>query len=117
MRIFVLVLMGWALMTLVSAVAAQGATGASAAFTSKDSVVGKAMSLVKEGNLNGAEVVLKDEKAQDSRAVEEALEIIQRIRREYSLDAFELLTKLRKSIPDATAADVQKWTKSGELGY
>jgi hypothetical protein len=96
-------------------------TGASLAFTSRDPVVLKAMDLVKSGKSQKAETLLRaaDNRADPEalRAREEALEIIRRTRYEYSLTAPELLAKIKKDIPDATARDVERWAKNSAARY
>ena len=42
------------------------------------------------------------------------VDIIRRTRFEYSLDAAGLLAKVRKSIPDATAKEVERWAKDSK---
>ena len=88
----------------------------SAAFTSRDPVVVSAMDLVKAGSFQKAEDLLRAaDQAGDPealRARQEALEIIRRTRFEYSLDEAGLLAKVRRSVPDATAQDVQRWAKN-----
>ncbi|HOX57553.1 MAG TPA: transglutaminase domain-containing protein [Candidatus Paceibacterota bacterium] len=104
----------------LTALAAE-APAASTAFTSRDPVVLKALALVKAGKFHRAETLLS---AADSRADAEALrarqetsEIIRRTRIEYSLDAAGLLAKIRRSIPDATARDVERWAKASAARY
>ena len=90
-------------------------TGASIAFSSQDAVVVKARTLVDAGKFKQAESLLaaKDAKAGAAalRARSEYADLIRRMRVEYSLDAAELLAKIQKSIPDATAKDVARWTQ------
>jgi transglutaminase-like putative cysteine protease len=97
---------------------AQEAPGASAAFTSKDPTVVKAVSLLKEGKLKeGEEVLAAAPESSDAhviRARDEAKEIIRRTRREYSQSSNEMLAKVKRSVPDATADDLARWTKAGE---
>ena len=96
-------------------------TGASAAFTSRDPVVLKAMGLVKSGKFQKAETLLRAADSQADpealRARAEALEIIRRTRYEYSLTAPELLAKIKKDIPDATARDVEGWARDSAARY
>ncbi len=51
------------------------------------------------------------------REAEVALEILRRIRLDFSLSANELLAKLRKSIPDVTPDDIDKWRQAGGLQF
>ena len=105
----------------LSPVFAAEPTGASTAFTSRDPIVLKALDLVKSGKFQQAEVLLRAAEspgdADALRAREETLDIIGRTRFEYSLDEAGLLDKVRKSIPDATARDVQRWTKDSSARY
>ena len=94
---------------------------ASAAFTSRDPVVLKALGLMKSGKFQKAEALLgaADSKADAEalRARRETLEILRRTRIEYSLDAAGLLAKVRKSVPDATAQEVERWAKQSAARY
>jgi transglutaminase-like putative cysteine protease len=93
----------------------------SAAFTSRDSVVREAVNLMKSGQVRQAEALLRatngvvDAEALHARL--ETLEIIRRTRVEYSLDEAELLAKIRKVIPDATAEEARKWAKDSAARY
>ncbi|MEJ0088555.1 MAG: hypothetical protein WDM80_02155 [Limisphaerales bacterium] len=55
--------------------------------------------------------------ADSLRARAEAAEIIRRTRIQYSLDADGLLAKVRKSVPDATAADVERWARESKVRF
>ena len=105
----------------LSPVFAAEPAAASAAFTSRDPVVLKALDLVKSGKFQKAEDLLRaaggpgDTEA--FRARTETLDIIHRTRFEYSLDEAGLLAKVRKSIPDATAREVQRWAKASSARY
>jgi hypothetical protein len=76
---------------------------------------------VKSGKFQKAEDLLRAADrpgdAEALRARKEALDIIHRTRFEYSLDEACLLAKVRKSVPDATAQDVQRWAKSSSARY
>jgi len=69
------------------------------------------------GEFAEAEKLLRDAAADpDAPATDDvgvALEILRRIRLDYSLSPDEMLTKLRGSIPDATAEDVDRWRQQG----
>ena len=95
--------------------------GASAAFTSQDPVVLKALALVNSGKFRQAGILLnasdRDGSAEAFRARFEVLEIIRRTRYEYSLDAAGLLAKVKKSVPDATAAEVERWANDSRARY
>lgn len=94
---------------------------ASAAFTSKDTVVRKALALMDSGKFQKAEALLRStDRPGDTEALRargEALEIIRRTRIEYSLDAPGLLAKVRRSVPDATAREVERWAKDSAARY
>ncbi len=96
-------------------------TAASLAFTSKDLVVVKAQELLESGRFKEAEEVLAanvDQGAPDARRARlETLDIIHRMRIEYSLDAEALLAKVRKSIPDATAQEVERWASASRARF
>jgi transglutaminase-like putative cysteine protease len=90
-------------------------SGASSAFTSQDPVVTRAFALLETGRFNEAEALLatssRTEDPTALRARTETADIIRRIRVEYSLDAAGLLANVKKSVPDATASDVDRWAK------
>ena len=96
-------------------------TGASAAFTSKDPVVLRALALMRSGKFHKAEDLLSAEDSQGDaeslRARRETLEILRRTRIEYSLDAPGLLAKVQESVPDATAREVERWAKQSGARY
>ncbi len=96
-------------------------TAASLAFTSKDLVVVKAQGLLKSGRFKEAETILAanvDQGAPDARRARlETLDIIHRMRIEYSLDAEALLAKVRRSIPDATAQEVERWARASRARF
>jgi hypothetical protein len=101
------------IMLATSASLAEEPTGASLAFTSNDPAVLKALALMDEGKFAQAEHMLQSMNL-ETPARDETEEIIRRLRIEYSQDADELLAKLQKSIPDVTAADLERWTKAGQ---
>lgn len=96
-------------------------TGASLAFTSKDPVVLQATDLMKAGQFKEAEALLAASTnagaPEAQRARGETLDILHRIRFEYSLDAEGLLAAVRKSVPDATAAELERWTQESHSRY
>ncbi len=96
-------------------------SGASLAFTSHDEIVLQARKLFDAGKFSQAEQLLtasSNGTAADAlRARTETAEIIRRTRIEYSLDADGLLAKVRKSVPDATAADVERWTSESNARF
>ena len=93
--------------------------GAAAAFTSRDPVVLQALDLMKSGQYQQAEQLLgKSDQGADAealRARQETAEIIRRTRAEYSLDPAGLLAKVKRSVPDATAADVERWAHDAQI--
>jgi len=122
-------------------------SGASAAFTTHDPLVLRARQLADEGKFfearailtqkdasgdgrepatrdraprSGHDLAAKDRAAndpRDPRAREEMLDILDRTRAQYALDGPALLARLRESIPDASAADLERWRASGEAQY
>ncbi len=99
-------------------------TAASLAFTSTDAKVLAALKMLESGDFRKAEESLTA-RAQNEpsvsmealRAREELVDIIGRIRFEYSLDAVGLLAKIKKSIPDATAEDVERWASDSSARF
>lgn len=94
---------------------------ASLAFTTRDAVVMKAHQLISTGAFKEAEslIVANTNKVSGEalRARSETLEIIRRTRFEYSLDLEELLAKVRKSVPNATAKEVKRWARESRARY
>jgi len=96
-------------------------SGASLAFTMKDSVVTQALELMNSGKFSAAETFLAantnkiSEEQFQTRS--EALEIIRRTRYEYSLDADALLAKVKEIVPDATAAEVARWASESKARF
>ena len=78
-------------------------------------MVRNALALMNAGQFQKAEALLeKADRPGDAatlRARTEAREILRRTRIEYSLDAPGLLAKVRRSVPDATAAGVERWAR------
>ena len=79
--------------------------GASLAWTSMEPRVVEARGLVSRGQLTKADQLLANDK---SDAADEMREMIQRFRREYDTDEAGMLKKLKASIPDVSAADLQR---------
>ena len=111
---------------LIAGIAGEGAaanepTGASLAFTSKDKVVLQALDLVQAGKFKEAEALLAANASQGApealRARNETTDIIRRIRFEYSLEAEGLLAKIRTTVADATAEEVERWAKESGARY
>src|SRR5690349_1093009 len=90
--------------------------GAALLWTSTDPLIVRARELVTAGQLKEAERLLRQAATnQANAAIDESLETISRIRHDYSLTTAEIINKLRSSVRDLTAADVERWTKSHEL--
>ncbi len=96
-------------------------SGAAELFSSDEPVMVRVRQCLADGRLHEAEGILQaEQKAGDPRrkqAAEDGLEIIRRIRRDYRLELPALVDRLRKSIPDVTAADVEKWRAAGEVQH
>ncbi len=94
---------------------------ASTAFTSRDPVVHKALALMGSGKFTAAETLLKTEAAKTDgetlQARRELVEVLRRTRLEYSLEAPALLAKIRKSIPDASLKELERWAKESRARY
>ncbi len=88
-------------------------TGASLAWTSTDPAIVQARELINTGELAKAEALLRGHSS-DTAAVE-TLEIIRRIRQDYSLTAADMLKKLQPSIRELTTDDISRWTQTREL--
>ena len=95
--------------------------GASMAFVSKDPVVLKALDLMKLGKFKQAELLLAEKHSKAApeafQARDELVEIMRRTRFEYSLDPAGLLAKIKKSVPDATAQEVERWAQDSLARY
>jgi transglutaminase-like putative cysteine protease len=79
----------------------------------------KIQQLIADGSYADAEKLLKSQIADPSAPVTSdaaiQLEILSRTRQDFSLTADNVLDEIKKSIPDATAADVERWTKANDL--
>ncbi|MEY2428264.1 MAG: hypothetical protein QOJ40_1149, partial [Verrucomicrobiota bacterium] len=88
---------------------------ASHAFTSKDPVVLHALDLMKAGKFKEGERALAASDGRNDpealRARNETIEVIRRTRLQYSLDMDGLVAKIRTSVPDASAKEVERWAK------
>jgi transglutaminase-like putative cysteine protease len=104
-----------------AALADPTATGASAAWTSDDPIIRRAVALVRDGKFADAASLLAAEQSRlDSDAAvarDELVEVIRRTRREYSQDAAAVLKEVKKLIPDATAGDIDRWRATGALQH
>lgn len=87
----------------------------------RESVLQRAAQAMTEGHFAEAEALLAPLIIDpDAPVVDEAAvlrENMRRIRRDYRLDADALLAKIQKSIPDATAEDLERWRERGELQF
>ena len=92
---------------------------ASRAFTSKDKAVVHARQLMDQGRFRDAEKALQAKadkgSASDIKARAELLEVIRRIRLEYSLTLDALLRKVQADIPDASARDLDQWIRESKI--
>ena len=108
-------------MTTSAATPATQPTGASLAFTSDDPVTKQALSLLNDGRFAEAQTLLATDdghpEASVAQAREEMKEVIRRTRRDYNVSPDGVLKKIQASIPDATAADLDKWRKEGVLQH
>jgi transglutaminase-like putative cysteine protease len=118
-----ILLLGLLLMTttLSAATPATQPTGASLAFTSDDPVTKQALALLADGKFAEARTLLATDDGhadpEVARAREEMKEILRRTRRDYSVSAADMLKKIQRSIPDATAADIERWRSEGVLQH
>jgi transglutaminase-like putative cysteine protease len=71
--------------------------------------------LMDSGEFTKATELLDLRHTADARAGDELQEVIERIRFAYATDADAMLAKLKRSIPEVTAEDVERWRKAGEL--
>lgn len=96
-------------------------SGASAAFTSQDPIVSQALELIAAGDFRSAEQLLSEPEPAASpaalKARSELVDIMHRVRHEYSLDAAGLLAKVKKQIPDASPEDVERWAAETTARY
>lgn len=96
-------------------------TGASLAFTSDDPITKQALALLNDGKFNDAQTLLATDDGHSDASVvqarEELKEVIGRTRRDYSANADGMLRKIQASIPDATAADIERWRAQGVLQH
>src|SRR5688572_23735235 len=114
---------GWMLMMTTTVALAGGEdapmleTGASRVWTSDDPVIEKARAMILRGDLEKAVAVLSDANGGDSGERGEALDMIERIRQDYSLDGAAMLAKLGPQIRGVSAADLERWTGAGQLQF
>jgi Transglutaminase-like superfamily len=79
----------------------------------------KTEALIKNGKLAAAEEILRahvdDPAAPITSQPAIQLEILRRIRQDFSLTNEQVLAEIKKSIPDASQQDVDQWRESGDL--
>lgn len=92
-------------------------TGASAAFTSDDGLVVAARRLMNDGKLAEAERLVRTNDPKSHVGADELLDVIARIRIAYGLERDGLLARLRESIADVSADDLERWRVAGQVQY
>jgi len=84
-------------------------------------VLARAQAAADEGRFTDAERMLKEHIADPNAPVTDpyatALEVLRRIRLDYALTPDQLLAKVRNSIPDITADNLEVWRTQGALQY
>jgi transglutaminase-like putative cysteine protease len=92
-----------------------------AAGVSAATIEAEIQALINDGSYAEAERLLKNKISDPSAPVtSEAaiqLEILRRARADFPHTEREVLDQLRKSVPDATSADVAQWREAGDLQY
>lgn len=90
----------------------------------KESPAAKAMkvdALIAAGKFAEAEELLtaqvKDPKAPVTEGPAIQLEVLRRTRHDFPFSSAEVLAEIQKTVPDATAADVDKWREAGDLQF
>jgi transglutaminase-like putative cysteine protease len=83
--------------------------GAARLWASPEPLFEQARNLIARGELEKASALLRGD--------EQSLEIIRRIRHDYSLDEAAALQKLRPSLRDLSADDLRKWAQSGQIQF
>lgn len=115
MRRFVAVVLGGVLAWTA------GMTPTIAADDTEAGVVAQAWKLADAGEFSAAETLLRgvltDPDAPVTTPAAVALEMLRRLRREYSVTPEAFVTRLREDIPDVTLDDVQRWLAAGELQH
>ena len=86
-----------------------------------EKAVARARQAASEGRFTAAESLLRKQIADPNAPVVDEpaiqLEILRRIRLDYSLTADEVLVQLRQSIPDVTVDDMNTWQEQGVLQH
>jgi hypothetical protein len=114
---FTLLIIALLLMPTNVLFAADAPTGASVLWTSEDTTIAQARGLVLRGELAKAETLLRSGSGADPAAVAEALDVIRRIRHDYSLSAAGMVAKLKAQIPGVQAGDIETWREAGQLQF
>jgi len=95
--------------------------GASAFWVSEDVEIVRARGLAEQGRFREAEALLGadrlDNEVETNRACTEGIEILRRIRWDYSLDAESLRERLRPTLPDVTESDLERWRRAGQVQH
>lgn len=95
--------------------------GSSLAFTSQDPTVLEAHELIQAGDFRAAEQLLfAANTAGDAtalRARSELIEIMRRIRHDYTLDMAGLLAKVKQHIPNASDEQVERWARQSAARF
>jgi hypothetical protein len=90
-------------------------TGASLAWTSDEPAIIRWRQLVEAGDFRAADASLQS--AASTQAVDEAREMMRRLRWEFGQSETDVLARLRADIPDATLDDLRRWTRDGHFTY
>ncbi|UCG16402.1 MAG: serine hydrolase [Phycisphaerales bacterium] len=89
--------------------------------TTDDGLLEKVEEAVSAGRFSEAELMLRAQIAEPDGPVvgpyATQLEIIRRIRLDYSLTGEDMLAKLRKVAPDVTVSDIDRWREQGVLQF
>lgn len=95
--------------------------GASIFWTLHEPAVERARELVNHGDLSEAEAFLasadRSSEGELHQACREGREIIRRIRLDYSLSPEDLLERVRTTLPEVTAADLERWRRAGQAQH
>ncbi|MBU0617313.1 MAG: transglutaminase domain-containing protein, partial [Planctomycetes bacterium] len=96
-------------------------SGATAIAEDTPDLLRRAQAAVEQGRFSEAERMLREQIADpEAPVVDEcavALEIIRRIRLDFSLTPEQMLGKLRDSVPDVSTDDMERWREQGDLQH
>ena len=105
---------------LVLAIVLAGSAAIAVAEDTRD-LLRRAQAAVEQGRFSEAESMLREQIADpEAPVVDEcavALEIIRRIRLDFSLTPERMLGKLRESIPEVSSEDMERWREQGVLQH